>query len=132
MPGAVQVRQVVPCQLATTNITRCCVLASTMATWACEKARHIPGREKDDVSVFRRELGDTQMGPGSCSSSERRDVSNPWPEESLRARIVSRRSQAVEVVLLRRRSRMTSKLRQKGGQVVTCRPIALEYTRFVK
>ena len=52
MPGAVQVRQVVPCQLATTNITRWHVLASTMATWAREKARHIRGPEKEDATVF--------------------------------------------------------------------------------
>ena len=101
MPGAMHVRQVVPCQLATTNITRWRVLATTMATWAREKARHIPGREKEDATVFRREPGDTRIGPGTCSSSERRDVSNHWPEESLRARIVLRRSQAVEAALLR-------------------------------
>ena len=76
-------------------------------------------------------FGESPKGPGTCSSSERRDVSNHWPEESLRARIVSRRSQAVEAALLRLGRRMTSKWRQKGGQVVTRRPIAWQYTRFV-
>ena len=73
----------------------------------------------------------TQMGPGSCPSSERRDVSNPLPEETFAHGLSLAGASGCGGALAAGTSH-DIEVAAEGGQVVTCRPIALEYTRFVK